>query len=151
MTCPRGWPHHEARSGSSTIMPTRLGSVGSENSSRPKRSSASSVRARAISGVGPPAARSILRAGAWPAVLRGLGSGAPPPSGVAFGGRLADMIVGAHSIIYAEDAERTRAFFRDVLGYPYVDAHGGWLIFKLPPGELGIHPVDAEGKIGRAH
>jgi catechol 2,3-dioxygenase-like lactoylglutathione lyase family enzyme len=55
------------------------------------------------------------------------------------------MIVGAHSIIYAEDAERTRAFFRDVLGYPYVDAHGGWLIFKLPPGELGIHPVDAEG------
>ncbi len=58
------------------------------------------------------------------------------------------MIVGAHSIIYAEDAERTRAFFRDVLGYPYVDAHGGWLIFKLPPGELGIHPVDA-GESGR--
>jgi predicted enzyme related to lactoylglutathione lyase len=52
------------------------------------------------------------------------------------------MIVGAHSIIYAEDAERTRAFFRDVLGYPYVDAHEGWLIFKLPPGELGIHPTE---------
>ena len=52
------------------------------------------------------------------------------------------MIVGAHSIIYAEDAERTRAFFRDVLGYPYVDAHGGWLIFKLPPAELGIHPTE---------
>ena len=44
------------------------------------------------------------------------------------------MIVGAHSIIYAEDAERARAFFRDILGYPYVDAHEGWLIFKLPPG-----------------
>jgi predicted enzyme related to lactoylglutathione lyase len=53
------------------------------------------------------------------------------------------MIVGAHSIIYAEDAERVRAFFRDVLGYPYVDAHEGWLIFKLPPGELGIHPAEA--------
>ena len=52
------------------------------------------------------------------------------------------MIVGAHSIIYAEDAERARAFFRDVLGYPYVDAHEGWLIFKLPPGELGIHPTE---------
>jgi catechol 2,3-dioxygenase-like lactoylglutathione lyase family enzyme len=50
------------------------------------------------------------------------------------------VIIGAHSIIYSEDAERTRAFFRDVLGFPYVDAHGGWLIFKLPPGELGIHP-----------
>jgi predicted enzyme related to lactoylglutathione lyase len=52
------------------------------------------------------------------------------------------MIVGAHSIIYAEDADRARAFFRDVLHYPYVDAHGGWLIFKLPPGELGIHPTE---------
>lgn len=29
-----------------------------------------------------------------------------------------------------------------MLGYPYVDAHGGWLIFKLPPGELGIHPTE---------
>jgi len=53
------------------------------------------------------------------------------------------MIIGAHSIIYAEDAERTRAFIRDVLGFPYVDVHEGWLIFKLPPGELGIHPIEA--------
>jgi catechol 2,3-dioxygenase-like lactoylglutathione lyase family enzyme len=56
------------------------------------------------------------------------------------------VIIGAHSIIYSEDAERTRAFFRDVLGFPYVDAHGGWLIFKLPPGELGIHPAEAGGR-----
>jgi predicted enzyme related to lactoylglutathione lyase len=55
------------------------------------------------------------------------------------------MIIGAHSIIYAEDAERTRAFIRDVLGFPFVDAHAGWLIFKLPPGELGIHPVEPSG------
>jgi predicted enzyme related to lactoylglutathione lyase len=33
-----------------------------------------------------------------------------------------------------------RAFFRDVLGLPNVDAHDGWLIFALPPAELGIHP-----------
>ena len=51
------------------------------------------------------------------------------------------MITGSHAIIYAEDADQARAFFRDVLGFPYVDAHGGWLIFKLPPAELGIHPV----------
>jgi len=55
------------------------------------------------------------------------------------------MIIGAHSIIYAEDAERTRAFIRDVLGFPYIDVHEGWLIFKLPPGELGIHPVEPSG------
>ena len=55
------------------------------------------------------------------------------------------MIIGAHSIIYAEDAERTRAFIRDVLGFPFVDVHEGWLIFKLPPGELGIHPVEPSG------
>jgi predicted enzyme related to lactoylglutathione lyase len=51
------------------------------------------------------------------------------------------MISSIHTIIYAEDAERARAFFRDVLEFPHVDAHDGWLIFKLPPAELGIHPT----------
>jgi predicted enzyme related to lactoylglutathione lyase len=51
------------------------------------------------------------------------------------------MITGTHAIIYAHDADRARAFFRDVLGMASVDAHGGWLIFKLPPAELGIHPA----------
>ncbi len=55
------------------------------------------------------------------------------------------MITGTHAIIYAEDAEITRAFFRDVLGWPNVDAHGGWLIFKAPPAELGIHPAGDPG------
>lgn len=55
------------------------------------------------------------------------------------------MITGTHAIVYAEDAERARAFFRDVLGLPYVDAHSGWLIFRLPPAELGIHPAGAAG------
>jgi catechol 2,3-dioxygenase-like lactoylglutathione lyase family enzyme len=54
------------------------------------------------------------------------------------------VIIGAHSVIFAEDAERTRAFIRDVLGFGSVDAGGGWLIFKLPPGELGIHPAEGD-------
>ena len=55
------------------------------------------------------------------------------------------MITGTHAVVYAEDAEKARAFFRDVLELPNVDAHGGWLIFKLPPAELGIHPAGETG------
>ncbi|HXQ44774.1 MAG TPA: VOC family protein [Acidimicrobiales bacterium] len=51
------------------------------------------------------------------------------------------MITSSHAIIFAEDPEKARAFFRDVLEFPFVDAHGGWLIFKLPPAELGVHPA----------
>jgi catechol 2,3-dioxygenase-like lactoylglutathione lyase family enzyme len=54
------------------------------------------------------------------------------------------MINGAHLLIYAEDAEKARAFFRDVLGFASVDAGQGWLIFALPPAELGIHPAAGE-------
>ena len=50
------------------------------------------------------------------------------------------MITSTHAIIYAEDAQKARAFCRDVLGLPHVDAHDGWLIFKLPPAELALHP-----------
>ncbi len=53
------------------------------------------------------------------------------------------MITSTHAIIYAEDAEAARAFLRDVLGLPFVDAHDGWLIFQLPPAELGVHPSSA--------
>ncbi|GAA1370461.1 VOC family protein [Streptomyces beijiangensis] len=52
------------------------------------------------------------------------------------------MINGGHVIIYSRDAEADRAFFRDVLEYPHVDAGGGWLIFKLPPAEVAVHPTD---------
>ncbi|UUN25832.1 VOC family protein [Streptomyces sp. FIT100] len=52
------------------------------------------------------------------------------------------MINGAHLIIYSRDAEADRAFLREVLGYPHVDAGGGWLIFKLPPAEVAVHPVE---------
>lgn len=56
------------------------------------------------------------------------------------------VITGAHTIIYSEDAERTRAFLRDVLGFSSVDAGDGWLIFKLPPGELASHPDEHGGR-----
>jgi len=50
------------------------------------------------------------------------------------------MITSAHTIIYATDADAARAFLRDVIGLPYVDAHDGWLIFRQPPSELAVHP-----------
>jgi hypothetical protein len=50
------------------------------------------------------------------------------------------MIHGAHVIVYSKDADADRAFFRDVLKYPSVDAGHGWLIFALPPAEVAVHP-----------
>jgi hypothetical protein len=52
------------------------------------------------------------------------------------------MITGVHAIIYSRDPDADRAFCRDVLGFPSVDAGGGWLIFALPPAELAAHPAD---------
>ena len=54
------------------------------------------------------------------------------------------MILGAHVIVYSQDAEADRAFFRDVLGFPSVDAGRGWLIFGLPGGEVAIHPGEED-------
>jgi catechol 2,3-dioxygenase-like lactoylglutathione lyase family enzyme len=50
-----------------------------------------------------------------------------------------------HAIIYSHDADATRAFFRDTLKLPFADAGHGWLIFALPPAEIGVHPFEAEG------
>ena len=61
------------------------------------------------------------------------------------------MITGTHGLLYTEDAESTRAFFRDVLELPNVDAGEGWLIFRLPPAELGIHPVGPHEPARGAH
>jgi catechol 2,3-dioxygenase-like lactoylglutathione lyase family enzyme len=54
------------------------------------------------------------------------------------------MINAVHAVMYTKDAEAIRAFFRDVLELPNVDAGGGWLIFALPPAEVGIHPHEGE-------
>jgi catechol 2,3-dioxygenase-like lactoylglutathione lyase family enzyme len=51
------------------------------------------------------------------------------------------MINGAHVIVYSENAEADRAFFRDVLGFASVDAGHGWLIFGLPRAEAAFHPA----------
>jgi catechol 2,3-dioxygenase-like lactoylglutathione lyase family enzyme len=50
------------------------------------------------------------------------------------------MILGSHVVIYSKDAEADRAFFRNVFGFPSLDAGHGWLIFALPPAEAAFHP-----------
>lgn len=54
------------------------------------------------------------------------------------------MITAMHTLIYCDDPEAARAFFRDVLGFPYADTGGGWLIFRTGPSELGAHPSSWE-------
>lgn len=51
-------------------------------------------------------------------------------------------ITGAHALLYTSEPEAVRAVFRDVFGWDHVDAGDGWLIFALPPAELGIHPAE---------
>ncbi len=51
-------------------------------------------------------------------------------------------LTGAHVILYSSDAEADRAFLGDVLEFRSVDAGYGWLIFKLPPAEVAVHPAD---------
>jgi hypothetical protein len=54
------------------------------------------------------------------------------------------VITGFHTIVYSEDPAATRRFFADVLRWPSLDAGGGWLIFKTPPSELGVHPASED-------
>jgi len=56
------------------------------------------------------------------------------------------MINGAHVVLYSTDPDADRAFLRDVLGLPHVDAGGGWLIFGLPPSEVAVHPAESGGR-----
>ena len=52
-------------------------------------------------------------------------------------------VIGTHALLYTSEPEALRACLRDAFGWHNVDAHDGWLIFALPPAELGIHPADA--------
>ena len=54
------------------------------------------------------------------------------------------MITGLHAILYSPDADKNRAFMRDVLGLKSVDASHGWLIFAAPPAELAAHPTEED-------
>lgn len=64
-------------------------------------------------------------------------------------------ITGVHALLYSKDPDSTRAFLRDVLELPAVDAGHGWLIFALPPAEVGVHPVgegsDAPSEMAGRH
>jgi predicted enzyme related to lactoylglutathione lyase len=55
------------------------------------------------------------------------------------------LISGVHAMFFSPDAAAMRAFLRDVLDLSSVDAGDGWLIFALPPAELGVHPADSDG------
>ena len=52
-------------------------------------------------------------------------------------------ITGAHALLYSSAPDELRAVLRDTLGLKHVDAGDGWLIFKLPPAELGVHPAES--------
>jgi hypothetical protein len=54
------------------------------------------------------------------------------------------MIFGLRVLLYSKNAEADRAFFRDILGFRAIDAGGGWLIFRTPPTEMAVHPIDGE-------
>jgi len=50
-------------------------------------------------------------------------------------------ITGTHALLYTSQPEELRALLRDAFSWDHVDAHDGWLIFRLPPAELGVHPA----------
>ena len=76
------------------------------------------------------------------------------------------MITAIHTLVYSDDPTATRAFFKDVLQWPFVsegehgDAGAGtgtggqdpaeWLIFATGPSELGVHPTVWE-RDGESH
>lgn len=65
---------------------------------------------------------------------------------------IADMaFIGAHVLLYTSEPEATRAALRDAFGFKHIDAGQGWLIFTLPPAELGIHPAEATGPDAGRH
>ena len=67
------------------------------------------------------------------------------------------MITAVHTLVYSDDPTATRAFFKDVLRWPFVSDEGGsddpaaWLIFGTGPSELGVHPTSGEGYSAPRH
>jgi catechol 2,3-dioxygenase-like lactoylglutathione lyase family enzyme len=51
-------------------------------------------------------------------------------------------ITGTHMLLHTPEPDALRAVLRDVLGWEHVEDTPGWLIFKLPPAELGVHPSE---------
>ena len=61
------------------------------------------------------------------------------------------MIKGLHGLYYSSDPDATRAFMRDKLRLPYTDIGGGWLIFDLPEGDVGVHPTEGGEPAANTH
>jgi hypothetical protein len=57
-------------------------------------------------------------------------------------------ITGVHGLVYTSEPEKLRAMLRDVFGFTHVDAGHGWLIFAMPPAELGVHPKEPDSGEG---
>jgi hypothetical protein len=49
-------------------------------------------------------------------------------------------------LLYSPEADALRAVLRDALNWDYVEDSPGWLIFALPPAEVGVHPSDGTTK-----
>jgi hypothetical protein len=49
-----------------------------------------------------------------------------------------------HGLLYTSEPDALRGMLRDVFGFRHVDAGEGWLIFAMPPAELGVHPLEGE-------
>jgi hypothetical protein len=60
------------------------------------------------------------------------------------------MFLGVHLLLESRDPEADRAFFRGALAIAAIDSGQGWLIFALPPAEMGIHPADAPNATAHA-
>ena len=50
-------------------------------------------------------------------------------------------IIGAHVVLYV-GTRCGRVILRDAFGWRHVDAGDGWLIFAMPPSEVGVHPAE---------
>jgi catechol 2,3-dioxygenase-like lactoylglutathione lyase family enzyme len=67
------------------------------------------------------------------------------------------VITAVHTLIYSDDPPATRAFFRDILRWPFVHDEGSstaeedWLIFRSGRSELGVHPTSGEGWSSSRH
>jgi len=51
-------------------------------------------------------------------------------------------VTGVHALLYTREPDALRRVLSDAFGWSHVDAGEGWLIYALPPAELGVHPAD---------
>jgi predicted enzyme related to lactoylglutathione lyase len=53
-------------------------------------------------------------------------------------------------LLYSTNPDADRAFLKDVLDLQGVDAGRGWMIYKLPPSEIAVHPAEEPFVMGHA-